>query len=69
VGAPLDYLAALTVNNRVVLYPTFFSFLLHTAPKDVLKMIDSPHTQLKPTTQNPCIPVCSLEEQALHIIF
>jgi hypothetical protein len=33
-------------------------------PADVLKMIDSPHTQLELTTENLCMPVHSLEEQA-----
>jgi hypothetical protein len=63
VGALLTYLVALNVHNRFYLYPTFLSFLLHTAPKDVLNMIDFPHTQLDPTTQNPCMPVCSLENR------
>jgi hypothetical protein len=69
VSALLAYLAALAVNNRFYLYPTFFSFLLHTTSEDVLNMIDSPHTQLEPTTQNPHMPVYSLEEQALGAIF
>jgi hypothetical protein len=69
VGALLAYLADLAVNNRVHLYPMFFSFLLHTMPEDVLKMIVSPHTQLELITQNPHMPVHSLEEQALHAIF
>jgi hypothetical protein len=34
------------------------------APEDVLKMIDSPHTQLELTTENPCMAARSLEEQA-----